>query len=255
MGCDFHHSNKNQGLRLCFTHPRGSLDPTLRNTAVDSVECFVACKRNSVISSYLFHRREFFLAFHGQRTQVRLHVFQQFSHRFGACSRHFPFSVFQQTVTKRSAAANSWYGLNLSRWKLYEPPHKRPLTQIFSLPMSKIDDITDIHFSSPRTLDISHNSLYHLYKTTTTPVLQTSDLLANFGLKFGAFCFLHGKTEASDPTMPVLILTRHIDFRKQRPESGEKNCSVSWRPLNNEALCVMIISWTVWSLKNCFGWN
>ena len=36
----------------------------------------------------LFDWGEFLLALHGQRAQVRLHVLQQFLHRFGAAGRH-----------------------------------------------------------------------------------------------------------------------------------------------------------------------
>lgn len=38
--------------------------------------------------AHLFDRREFLLTLHGERPQVRLHVLQQFLHRFWAAGRH-----------------------------------------------------------------------------------------------------------------------------------------------------------------------
>lgn len=43
---------------------------------------------HTYISMYLFDWREFLLALHGQRAQIRLHVLHEFLHRFRAAGRH-----------------------------------------------------------------------------------------------------------------------------------------------------------------------
>lgn len=73
---------------------------TYRDEAVDISElymhihiyvrtvCINYVSTHIYLCMYLFDWRKFLLALHGQRAQIRLHVLQEFLHRFGAAGRH-----------------------------------------------------------------------------------------------------------------------------------------------------------------------
>lgn len=93
----------------------------------------------------LFDWGEFLLALHGERAQIRLHVLQQFLHRFGTARRHLWRCLRQNSLKKlytlRNAGAQS-------------PPTHPPLGYnpllLYSLPLEK-------KIKTPRSIDtVSH---------------------------------------------------------------------------------------------------
>ena len=63
----------------------------------------------------LFDWGEFLLALHGKGAQVRLHVLQQFLHRFGTAGRHLVVS----SVKNQSHTSNRWTTLRHNELHLF----------------------------------------------------------------------------------------------------------------------------------------
>ncbi|KAL6474493.1 hypothetical protein MHYP_G00180540 [Metynnis hypsauchen] len=125
-----------------------------------------------------------------------------------------------QNEEEGSCSPKTRLGLNGKRRKRCEwPRHRRPSTHGTVPP----DKHTLAHLSPPRSLLTGHTRQDGLYNTVILAVSeQSAGLLPRFNAQLHSLWLLHGKSEASDPIMPMRILTRHTDFRKQWRISGER---------------------------------
>lgn len=87
------HSRHNKaGWLVRRRAPTGSIQEKTKShnipTRDKSSQHLARCSTRLRTQTNLFDRGEFLLALHGERPQVRLHVLQQFLHRFGAAGRH-----------------------------------------------------------------------------------------------------------------------------------------------------------------------
>lgn len=197
----------------------------------------------------LFHWGEFLLTLHGQGAQVRLHVLQQFLHRFGTAGRHLWRCLRQKRINlggrnfkKRLRNAGAHYSPPThSQQGGYNPQivHSAPMERKIKTPRSidtgshfsasrvgaeRSSDVTGRRCSSSQPADISFAEQQPSHVCVPPKAAHSSKI-------FAKLCSLPSAADssASLPTMHWWTVTRHSDFRKQWPSQDGHHSDPCWK--------------------------